>query len=232
MKYLKKIFEGNEEEINKAQAELDLHRKEAEARVKDFFGEFEEEFDKVETGEQLATVFKKIIKARGVIKVFKYVKNLISDTKKDDQLEKKLAELKGEKWEPDKETDAFINLFSNPASITKLVNGDISSTDVEYEKKDGGSAEGEIKSSEIKDDGSVEVTIENDKVGDVKKDLGELMPNDDSDDEGDGGDLQKKLADIKAKNPENIKKISTFVEFISKEENNDNKDKIYKIMGV
>lgn len=229
MKYLK-IFEGNEDEIKKAQIELDSHRKEADTKVKDFFGEFEEEFDKVENPKELMTVFKKLIKARGIIKVFSYVKNLISDNKKESRLEKKIAELKGEKWEEDKDMLLLNDLFSNPMNLTKLINGDISSADIEYNKKDGGTAEGEIKSTEIKDDGSIEVTIDNDKVGEIKKDLTELMPNDDAD--GSEDDLPKKLAEVQAKRPDDIKKISTFADFISKEENKENSDKIYKIMGI
>lgn len=228
MKYLKKIFEGNEDEIKKAQIELDLHRKEVDIKVKEFFGEFEEEFDKVENPKELMVVFRKLIKKRGIVKVFSYVKNLISNNKKESNLEKKIAELKGEKWEEDKDMKIFNDLFSNPANLTKLINGDSSDIDIEYNKKDGGTAEGEIKSTEIKDDGSVEVTINNDKVGDIKKDLIELSPNDDEQND----DIVKKLADVKSKKPDNIKKIFNFTDFISNDANKENVDKIYKIMGI
>jgi hypothetical protein len=230
MKYLKKIFEGNEDEIKKTQIELDSHRKEADGKVKEFFGEFEEEFDKVENPKELMVVFKKLIKARGIVKVFSYVKNLISDNKKESRIEKKIAELKGEKWEEDKDMSLLNDLFSNPMNLTKLINGDISSVDIEYSKKDGGTAEGEIKSTEIKDDGSIEVTIDNDKVGEIKKDLTELMPNDDVNDSED--DLPKKLAEVQTKRPDDIKKVSNFIDFISNDINKENSDKIYKIMGI
>jgi hypothetical protein len=97
--------------------------------------------------------------------------------------------------------------------------------------KDGKEAEGEIKNVEIKDDGSIEVSIENDKVGTIKKDLTEITGAGD-DIEGSEDDLPKKLAELKAKSPDDIKKVSNFTDFISKEENKDKSKDIYKIMGI
>ena len=44
-------------------------------------------------------------------------------------------------------------------------------------------------------------------------------------------DLVKKLGDLKTKNPENIKKVGTFVDFISDEANKDKVAEIDKIIG-
>ena len=229
MKYLKytKAFEGKEEDLKKVEAELEQHRKDAEAKVDEFFGEYSEEFDKVQTPQELAAVFGKLIKARGIKKVLGYVKDLIANNKKESMLEKQIAELKGEKWEEDPDMKAFNGLFSNPLNIAKLINGKDMGAEIEYAKKDGGEAEGEIKSAEIADDGTVTVTINNDKVGEVKKDITELLPNEDE-----SSDLPKKLSDLKAKDPASISKVLGFADFISNPENKDKISEIDKILGA
>ena len=45
-------------------------------------------------------------------------------------------------------------------------------------------------------------------------------------------DLVKKLSDMKTKKPEDIKKVGTFVDFISDEANKDKVAEIEKIMGA
>jgi len=45
-------------------------------------------------------------------------------------------------------------------------------------------------------------------------------------------DLVKKLGDMKSKNPENIKKVASFVDFLSDEKNKDKIDDIEKIIGA
>lgn len=103
---------------------------------------------------------------------------------------------------------------------------------VAYKKEDGeGEADGKIIGLDFKDDGAIEVTLDNEKVGEVKKDFDELVAKKDEKTEEEE-DLPKKLADIKAKRPDDINKISNFADFISKEENKDKSKDIYKIMGI
>ena len=115
--------------------------------------------------------------------------------------------------------------------LTKIA--DEKELQVAYKTKDGGEADGKIIGLGLKDDGGIEFTVDNEKVGEVKKDFDELvMKKDDGKDEGDDKDLVTKLAELKAKSPDSIKKISNFTDFISKEENKDKSENIYKIMGI
>jgi hypothetical protein len=77
--------------------------------------------------------------------------------------------------------------------------------------------------------------IEGDKVSfegaDFTKTMGDiLMKTEEVKAEGQE-DLVKKLGDLKTKNPENIKKVGTFVDFISDEANKDKVTEIDKIIG-
>ena len=77
--------------------------------------------------------------------------------------------------------------------------------------------------------------IEGDKVSfegaDFTKTMGDiLMKTEEVKAEGQE-DLVKKLGDLKTKNPENIKKVGTFVDFISDEANKDKVAEIDKIIG-
>lgn len=115
--------------------------------------------------------------------------------------------------------------------LTKIA--DEKELQVAYKTKDGGEADGKIISLGLKDDGGIEFTVDNEKVGEVKKDFDELvMKKDDGKDEGDDKDLVTKLAELKAKNPDDIKRIYNFTDFISKDENKDKSENIYKIMGI
>ena len=112
-----------------------------------------------------------------------------------------------------------------------ILTGKTDELELEYMTKAGKEAEGEIKNVEIKDDGSIEVSIENDKVGTIKKDLTEITAAGDDVDVSED-DLPKKLAEVQTKRPDDIKKVSNFVDFISNDTNKENSDKIYKIMGI
>jgi len=115
--------------------------------------------------------------------------------------------------------------------LTKIA--DEKELQVAYKTKDGGEADGKIIGLGLKDDGGIEFTVDNEKVGEVKKDFDELvMKKDDGKDEGDDKDLVTKLAELKAKNPDDIKRIYNFTDFISKDENKDKSENIYKIMGI
>ena len=115
--------------------------------------------------------------------------------------------------------------------LTKIA--DEKELQVAYKTKDGGEADGKIIGLDLKDDGGIEFTVDNEKVGEVKKDFDELvMKKGDEKDEGDDKDLVTKLAELKAKNPDDIKRIYNFTDFISKDENKDKSENIYKIMGI
>lgn len=113
--------------------------------------------------------------------------------------------------------------------LTKIA--DEKELQVAYKTKDGGEADGKIIGLDLKDDGGIEFTVDNEKVGEVKKDFDELVMK-----KGDGKDdskeLATKLAELNAKNPDDIKRIYNFTDFISKDENKDKSENIYKIMGI
>lgn len=76
--------------------------------------------------------------------------------------------------------------------------------------------------------------IEGDKVSfegsEFTKTMGDILIKIDEKAEGQE-DLSKKLGELKTKNPENIKKVGSFVDFISDEANKDKVAEIDKIMG-
>jgi len=100
-----------------------------------------------------------------------------------------------------------------------------------YKKKDGkGQANAEITKIDLKDDGTVEFTLDNEKVGEVKKDLKDLVVKDieESDDEV---DLKKKMTDILKEKPEEVKRILKFTNFISDDKNKDKVVEVEKIIS-
>lgn len=113
--------------------------------------------------------------------------------------------------------------------LTKIA--DEKELQVAYKTKDGGEADGKIIGLGLKDDGGIEFTVDNEKVGEVKKDFDELVMKK-GDGKDDSKDLVTKLTELKAKNPDDIKRIYNFTDFISKDENKDKSENIYKIMGI
>ena len=113
--------------------------------------------------------------------------------------------------------------------LTKIA--DEKELEVAYKTKDGGEADGKIIGLDLKDDGGIEFTVDNEKVGEVKKDFDELVMKK-GDGKDDSKDLVTKLTELKAKNPDDIKRIYNFTDFISKDENKDKSENIYKIMGI
>ena len=102
---------------------------------------------------------------------------------------------------------------------------------VTYNKEDGkGQANAEITKIDLKDDGTVEFTLDNEKVGEVKKDLKDLVVKDieESDSEV---DLQKKMTDVLKNKPEEVKRILKFTNFISDAKNKDKVVEIEKIIS-
>ena len=216
------------------------------------FEEFMNQLTETEGFKEAMVVLRNKIKELGILKTLKMIKTLISTMKMMITTIKKVRNIlaEGEKYNLCIETNCEIvtgggednhsvieetlDKIKNALTVKNLMNiltGKTDELELEYMTKDGGEAEGEIKSVEIKDDGSIEVSIENDKVGTIKKDLTEITGAGD-DTEGSEDDLPKKLAEIKAKRPDDIKKISNFTDFISNDKNKENSDKIYKIMGI
>ena len=106
---------------------------------------------------------------------------------------------------------------------------DLEKLEVEYLKKDGEESTGEIKEVEITDDGEILVSIENDKVGEIKKNLADITGEAESESEV---DLQKKMTEILKNKPEEVKRILKFTNFISDENNKDQVVQINKILGI
>lgn len=114
-------------------------------------------------------------------------------------------------------------------NLIKVMTGkteDLEKISIEYLKKDGEEAIGQLKEVEITDDGDIKVSIENDKVGEVEKNLSEITGEAEGEDEQ---SLQKKMVDLIKTKPEEVKRILKFTNFISDEKN---KDKIVKIDGI
>jgi len=218
------------------------------------FEEFMDQLTETEGFKEAMVVLRNKVKELGILKSLKMIKTLISTIKMMITNIKKVRNIlaEGEKYNlcvsetnceivtggsDDGEhnvVEETLDKIKNALTVKNLMNiltGKTDELELEYMTKDGGEAEGEIKNVEIKDDGSIEVSIENDKVGTIKKDLTEITGAGD-DIEGSEDDLPKKLAEVKTKRPDDIKKISNFVDFISKEENKENSDKIYKIMEI
>ena len=219
------------------------------------FGELMDEMTETEGFKEAMVGLRKIVKEVGILKSLKMIKNLISTTKMYIKMHRKVRKIlsEGEKYNlcanedscsiianPPEEDDDFaefeelIEKIKNALTVKNLMNiltGKTDELELEYMTKAGKEAEGEIKNVEIKDDGSIEVSIENDKVGIIKKDLTEITAAGDDVDVSED-DLPKKLAEVQTKRPDAIKKVSNFVDFISNDTNKENSDKIYKIMGI
>lgn len=193
----------------------------------------------------LTDICSKMIDMTNVEILAKYFSDLFSFLDKIEEVSEKIKKA----YEANKENKSLFSLSGNYNTwvvqlkdikskveskdfLTKIA--DEKELQVAYKKEDGeGEADGKIISLDLKDDGGIEFTVDNEKVGEIKKDLEELvMKKDDGKDEGDDKDLVTKLSELKAKSPDDIKKVSNFTDFISKEENKDKSKNIYKIMGI
>jgi hypothetical protein len=192
----------------------------------------------------LTDICSKMIDMTNVEILAKYFSDLFSFLDKIEEVSEKIKKA----YEANKENKSLFSLSGNYNTwvvqlkdikskveskdfLTKIA--DEKELQVAYKTKDGGEADGKIIGLDLKDDGGIEFTVDNEKVGEIKKDLEELvMKKDDGKDEGDDKDLVTKLSELKAKSPDDIKKVSNFTDFISKEENKDKSKNIYKIMGI
>lgn len=216
------------------------------------FEGFMDEMMETEGFKEAMVVLRNKVKELGILKSLKMIKTIIATMKTMILTMKKARGIlsKGEKYNlcisetnceivtgGDDEDNVFeetLDKIKDALTVKNLMNiltGKTDELELEYMTKAGKEAEGEIKNVEIKDDGSIEVSIENDKVGTIKKELTEITGAGD-DVEGSGDDLSKKLTELKAKSPDSIKKVSNFTDFISKEENKDKSQDIYKIIGI
>jgi flagellar hook protein FlgE len=212
------------------------------------FEKFMEELTSTQGFQAAMAVFSKVIKEIGVIKCFKMVKSYISLFSKFREIEKKISKIlpKGERYnlppvgvivggENDSEVDDIISKIKSALTVKnlmKILTGKTDELEVEYMRKKGGEASGELKNIEIKDDGTVEVSIENDSVGVIKKDLTEITGAEKEKESDDEVDLQNKMTDIIKNKPDEVKRILNFTNFISDEKNKDNINKIEKIIGI
>ena len=193
----------------------------------------------------LTDICSKMIDMTNVETLAQYFSDLFSFLDKIEEVSEKIKKA----YEANKENKSLFSLSGNYNSwvvqlkdikskveskdfLTKIA--DEKELQVAYKKEDGeGEADGKIIGLDLKDDGGIEFTVDNEKVGEIKKDIDELvMKKDDGKDEGDDKDLVTKLSELKAKSPDDIKKVSNFTDFISKEENKDKSKDIYKIMGI
>jgi hypothetical protein len=95
--------------------------------------------------------------------------------------------------------------------------------------------EGKMKELQAEQIGIKKISkIEGDKISfegaDFTKTMGDLLMKSEVEAEGQE-DLTKKLGELKTKKPEDIKKVGTYVDFISDEANKDKVAEIDKIMG-
>jgi len=186
------------------------------------------------------------VKEIGLRKSLKMVRDVVKMANKGIGFEKKIKEIlpKGEKYEcpglgivtggEPSASEEIINNIKETITIKnlmKIISGKENEVEIGYQTKDGKEAEGEIKGVEVKD-GSIEVTIENDKVGDVKKDITEIIEDDGKEDSGGPEEMKNKLALLKAKDPDSINKVMSFANFVSNDENKDKISQIDKILGV
>ena len=219
--------------------------------ISDKFDKFMDELTETKGVKEALGVLGKFVKENGVLKSFKMITDVLKLLKKQMEFEKRISKIipKDEKYllKDGSETgiliiggrpsamENIINTISNALTVKnlmKIVTGrteDLEKLEVEYLKKDGEESTGEIKEVEITDDGEILVSIENDKVGEIKKNLADITGEAESESEV---DLQKKMTEILKNKPEEVKRILKFTNFISDENNKDQVVQINKILGI
>jgi flagellar hook protein FlgE len=218
--------------------------------ISDTFKNFFDELTETKGVKDALDVLIKFVKENGVLKSFKMITDMLKLLKKKIECEKKVSNIipKGEKYILKDETENgilviggrpsvmenIISTISNTLTVKnlmKIMTGkteDIEKLEVEYLKKDGNESTGELKEVEITDDGKILVSIENDKVGEIKKNITDITGEAESESEA---DLKKKMTEILKNKPEEVKRILKFTNFISDENNKDQVVKINKILG-
>lgn len=208
------------------------------------FEQMMDEMMEVEGFKEAIGVLRKIVVKTGVVKTLKLMKVSLANMKKMMNFEKKIREILpdgekyhvadistitgGEKSDVEEMLDQ-IKKSLNPKNLMRILTGKTDELELEYNTRKGGEASGEIQNVEIKDDGSIEVSIKNDKVGTIKKDITEITSaGDDTGEESE--EIIKKLSAIKTKIPGSIQKIYNFANFISNDDNKEKTEQIDKII--
>jgi hypothetical protein len=244
-----KELEDEYPELLEITKEMQNFAKEIDA-LNDTFEKFTDEMTETEGLKEALVVLRKFIKENGVLNSFKILTKLVKLLKKQVEIEKKVSNIipKGEKYILNDGSkigtlivggrpstiENIINTITEALTIknlTKILTGrteDLEKLEVEYLKKDGKEASGELKDIEIKDNGDIVVSIENDKVGEIEKNLSEITGEAEGEDET---ALQKKMTDLIKNKPDDVKKVLKFVNFISDEKNKDKIDTIQKMIA-
>ena len=102
----------------------------------------------------------------------------------------------------------------NSPDFFKKIITDEKELNISYKKKDGGNADGEIKSAEIGDNGKITFTINNGNVGDIKKDITDMIPPTKEESE-EKKDAQNKIGAIQNDLPK-MNKIANYADFLNK----------------
>lgn len=208
------------------------------------FEQMMDELMEVEGFKAAIGVLRKIVVKTGVVKTLKLMKVSLANMKKMMNFEKKIREILpdgekyyvagistitgGEKSDVEEMLDQ-IKKSLTPKNLMRILTGKTDELELEYNTRKGGEASGEIQNVEIKDDGSIEVSIKNDKVGTIKKDITEITSaGDDTGEESE--EIIKKLSAIKTKIPGSIQKIYNFANFISNDDNKEKTEQIDKII--
>lgn len=246
-----KELEDKFPELLQITEEMQKLSKEAAGVDNDKFEKFTDEITQTEGVKAALGVLKKFVKENGVMNSFKILTNVIKLVKKQMEFEKRASKIvpKDEKYILNDGSEIGILIVGGRPSalevviktisealtiknLTKVLTGrteDLEKLEVEYLKKDGQEASGELKAVEITDDGEILVSIETDKAGDIKKNLTDIT----GEAEGEAEvDLQKKMTDILKNKPDEVRRILSFTNFISDDKNKDKVVDIEKIMGT
>jgi len=134
----------------------------------------------------LTDICSKMIDMTNVEILAKYFSDLFSFLDKIEEVSEKIKKA----YEANKENKSLFSLSGNYNTwvvqlkdikskveskdfLTKIA--DEKELQVAYKTKDGGEADGKIIGLDLKDDGGIEFTVDNEKVGEIKKDLEELV---------------------------------------------------------
>lgn len=205
------------------------------------FKKFEKELTDSEGFKAAMGVLRNFIKEIGVVKGFKLLKGFLSLMNDLADLEKKACKIlpKGEVYimpvigmikggESESESLDVIKKIKDALSVKnlmKVLSGDTDDLEIQYMKKDGGEATGELKEVQVKDDGSIQVTIDNANVGEIKKDITEIKP-----EENQSDDINKKIIEFTKSKPQQATTVNKFIDFISNDKNKDKIEQIDKLL--
>ena len=170
----------------------------------------------------------KFVKEVGVMKSMKMIKDVVKMASKGISFENKVSKIipDGEKYELPaigvvtggqvSEAQEIIDTIKSALTIKnlmKLISGKGDEIEIDYKTQDGGTATGQIKDIVVKDDGGIEVSIDNEKVGVVKKDITEIPEQEANDESKEEQDAQKKIGMVQ-NDPVKMKSVARYAEFL------------------